>query len=232
MRIKELSALTGISKETIHYYTRENLLPKAEKTSCNQAEYSQAHVERLKLIKSLQESLFMPLSAIKKIIRQYEEKGLDPDGVLMKKIAYFKPLTQLLDQTVQGEDRFLEATGLQGHRLADFEDFGVITPLIQDGEKIYSQNDLTIGKVLGDIRRRGFSSDNGFRKDAAKDIKGKTQEVVALFMDELFRVADNLNDPELIERESDSYFDFSAVFLHHLFLKLCKKELARRISPK
>jgi DNA-binding transcriptional MerR regulator len=53
MRIAELSARTGTSVPSIKFYLREGLLPPGVATSRNQAEYSEAHVRRLRLIRAL-----------------------------------------------------------------------------------------------------------------------------------------------------------------------------------
>ncbi|GAA0307677.1 MerR family transcriptional regulator [Kineococcus aurantiacus] len=53
MRIGELSERSGVSAASIEYYAREGLLPPGERTGCNQTESAQAHLERLRLIRSL-----------------------------------------------------------------------------------------------------------------------------------------------------------------------------------
>src|SRR5215468_9178813 len=53
MRVAELSSRSGVSIPTIKYYLREGLLPAGTATSRNQAEYSDDHVKRLRLIRAL-----------------------------------------------------------------------------------------------------------------------------------------------------------------------------------
>ncbi len=53
MRIAELSRRTGVPVPTVKYYLRENLLPAGERTSPNQARYTDDHVRRLRLIRAL-----------------------------------------------------------------------------------------------------------------------------------------------------------------------------------
>src|SRR5260370_17144359 len=53
MRIAELSRDSGVPVPTIKYYVREGLLPPGELTSPNQAQYNDAHLRRLKLIRAL-----------------------------------------------------------------------------------------------------------------------------------------------------------------------------------
>ena len=53
MRISELSRQTQISVATIKFYLREGLLPEGEHSSPTQAQYSDHHVARLRLIRAL-----------------------------------------------------------------------------------------------------------------------------------------------------------------------------------
>ncbi|MEZ3177928.1 MerR family transcriptional regulator [Streptomyces pimonensis] len=53
MRISELSRLSGVPNATIKYYLREGLLPPGRSTAATQAEYDEAHLRRLRLIRAL-----------------------------------------------------------------------------------------------------------------------------------------------------------------------------------
>ncbi|RJT95247.1 MerR family transcriptional regulator [Arthrobacter frigidicola] len=53
MKISQLSAASGVSQPTIKLYLREGLLPPGAKTHANQATYSEAHVRRLGIIRTL-----------------------------------------------------------------------------------------------------------------------------------------------------------------------------------
>ncbi|MEF2976784.1 MerR family transcriptional regulator [Subtercola sp. YIM 133946] len=55
MKMAELSTASGVSAATIKYYQRERLLPAADKTAPNQADYTERHLERLRLIRALTE---------------------------------------------------------------------------------------------------------------------------------------------------------------------------------
>ena len=60
-RMGELAEASGVSAGTIKHYLREGLLPEPVKTSRNMAWYPPEFVERIRLIKQLQEERFMPL---------------------------------------------------------------------------------------------------------------------------------------------------------------------------
>ena len=63
LRMKDLMRESGLSRETVHFYIAEGLLPPGRKTSRTTAEYSQEHVERLRWIRLAREEQFMPLRA-------------------------------------------------------------------------------------------------------------------------------------------------------------------------
>ena len=68
IKMKELESRTGVSREAIHFYMREGLLPEPERPKRNVAHYSEEHVLRIKAIKRLQEERFLPLGKIKTIL--------------------------------------------------------------------------------------------------------------------------------------------------------------------
>lgn len=68
MKMKELESRTGVGREAIRFYIREGLLPEPEKPKRNVAIYSDAHVNRIRLIRKLQDERFLPLSEIRTLV--------------------------------------------------------------------------------------------------------------------------------------------------------------------
>jgi len=68
LKMAELAEQSGVSAGTIKHYLREGLLPEPVRTSRNMAYYPPEFVERIRLIKRLQEDRFMPLRLIKGVI--------------------------------------------------------------------------------------------------------------------------------------------------------------------
>jgi DNA-binding transcriptional MerR regulator len=71
MKMSELAEASGVSAGTIKHYLREGLLGDEEgivRTSRNMAWYPPAYVERIRLIKQLQEERFLPLRLIKELL--------------------------------------------------------------------------------------------------------------------------------------------------------------------
>jgi DNA-binding transcriptional MerR regulator len=68
LRMRDLVRITGLPRETIHFYLAQGLLPKPLKTGRNTAVYGPEHLDRLQRIKDLQERHFLPLRAIKAVL--------------------------------------------------------------------------------------------------------------------------------------------------------------------
>ena len=79
LRMGELAEASGVSAATIKHYLREGLLPEPVKTSRNMAYYPAEFVERIRLIKQLQEERYMPLKVIKDLLEEDPEPRQDPD---------------------------------------------------------------------------------------------------------------------------------------------------------
>ena len=60
MKISELSRRTNVPKETIHYYVREGFIPRPRKKGKNVSDYDDTFVERILLIKEIQDHFFLP----------------------------------------------------------------------------------------------------------------------------------------------------------------------------
>ena len=76
--MSELAERSGVSAGTIKHYLREGLLGEGDgivRTSRNMAYYPPEYVERIKLIKRLQEDRFMPLRVIKGVLDEDPERA-------------------------------------------------------------------------------------------------------------------------------------------------------------
>lgn len=76
--MSELAERSGVSAGTIRHYLREGLLDggdRVRRTSRNMAYYPEEFVERIQLIKRLQEERFMPLAVIRKVLSEDPERA-------------------------------------------------------------------------------------------------------------------------------------------------------------
>jgi DNA-binding transcriptional MerR regulator len=74
LKIGELAERAGVSPGTVRHYLREGLLPKPVKTSRNMAWYPPQFVDRIELIKRLQDERFMPLRVIREVLEDDPER--------------------------------------------------------------------------------------------------------------------------------------------------------------
>jgi DNA-binding transcriptional MerR regulator len=72
VRISELSLGTGVSIATIKYYQREGLLPAGVATALRQADYGDAHVHRVRLIRTLREVGGLEIERVRRVIEAIE----------------------------------------------------------------------------------------------------------------------------------------------------------------
>ncbi|MEO5731910.1 MAG: MerR family transcriptional regulator, partial [Byssovorax sp.] len=68
LRMAELSARSGVPRETIHFYLREGLLPRPRKGGRTVAYYGEEHLERLRIIRRLREEKYLPLAVIRRLL--------------------------------------------------------------------------------------------------------------------------------------------------------------------
>lgn len=73
MRISDLARRAGVPVGTVKYYLREGLLPPGELTSATQARYTEAHAERLTLIRTLVGVGGLSLTATRRVLAALDD---------------------------------------------------------------------------------------------------------------------------------------------------------------
>ena len=227
MKIKNLIQLTGVAKQTIHYYLQQGLLPKPRKLSKNLSDYDQRHVDRIRLIKELQENYFLPLSVIKKILRKYRWESQSQELLKIRR-DYFRPLDQLLAGEIKGEDEFLRETGLKPERLAQYEQWGLITPQIIKGQKVYSHDDQVIGKVINEWRNIGLTAERGFEPDTLRTNLEAFQTIVKNHSEYFFNTASRAMTGKEAADLGKRALEITALFYYHMYRKLGGKEIQKK----
>ncbi len=222
MKISELSTLTQVPKETIHYYVREGLIPKPRKKGRNVADYDQSYVERIRLIKDIQDHYFLPLSLIKGIIKR-QNKSPELKAMLKLRMGYFSPLDQFLEKGVVGEEAFSKATGMGKKWISSFEKWGAIAPIISDGKKTYSQDDVIVGRLLVDLDRAGFGPKDGFNPGHVKSYVKLYKQIVTLAHENYLDSSLDQFTPEENQERSIHGRELMGVFFYHLYRKLAKE---------
>ncbi len=154
LQMGELAEASGVPAPTIKHYLREGLLPEPVKTSRNMAYYPPEFVERIKLIKQLQEERFMPLKAIKSVLDEDPERAR----------ALLELEDRILDRALAGERSRTSAAevreryGIPKEVLDRLEELEVLSP----NSRGYSPSDIKIIEAIGRFRAGGYDEQIGF----------------------------------------------------------------------
>ncbi len=216
MRISELVEKTQVSKQAIHHYINEGFLPKPEKKGKVSAEYTEDHVDQLRLIKELRENYFLPLSVIKNVIQENERRET-PDRVLFDfKAKHFRPLEWLLEETVVGKDAYLAATGIDAAWLDRMEGCGVIAPEMDGDEPAYTPDDVLMGKLIAEMDKTGVGPNNGFAVEALMDMTRLHQEAMEKVQEQFIRPLTEEMPAEERVSKSKMIADLMGMFFYYL----------------
>ena len=222
MKIRDLVKQSGVSKETIHYYIRERLLPKPRKQGRNVAEYDASFIERIRLIKELQDHYFLPLSVIKNILNK-QKKSSEWQSLHRLRGEYFRPVDQFLPGEIAGEEPFRNETGLGKKWLAKMEEWKIINPEIRDGLKVYSQDDITLGKLIVKMDNIGLGPRDGFDPEALKHYLDKFREIAVMSQKYYMETALGKLSPEEFSKRIADGREIMSLFFYHLYRKLSRE---------
>jgi len=224
MKISQLVKRTGVPKETIHFYIREGLLRKPRKSGVNSAEYNEAYVDQVQLIKDLRDNYYLPIPEIKKIVRDFRKQSPSDQAISQFHSRFFRPADRLFANEIEGRDAFRQATGLGKKWLAKAEAWDVITPdILEDGEVVYSPDDVAIGKLMVDMDRLGFGPKDGFDPEDLRYIGEFVRKyVVDIFKKYYESNLEKMTSKEDVERGSQ-YHEVISLFFYHLFHKFVRK---------
>jgi DNA-binding transcriptional MerR regulator len=158
--MSELAERSGVSAGTIKHYLREGLLPEPVRTSRNMAWYPPEYVDRVRLIKRLQEQRFMPLKAIRSVLEESDPERLS---------ALIEVEDRILERAVRASEtdptrarvsraevrRRYEVPGVVLDRLAELE---ILTPTTRG----YDAYDVQIIEAIARFRAGGYDERLGF----------------------------------------------------------------------
>jgi DNA-binding transcriptional MerR regulator len=155
LKMSELAELSGVSAGTIKHYLREGLLPEPVRTSRNMAYYPPEFVERIQLIKRLQETRFMPLRVIRAML----------DDDLQRAKALLDLEDRILEAAIEhGEQGRISTTEIERRYdvpkkgLERLAEQGVLTPTSRG----YDTDDVRIIDAWARFRAGGYDEQLGF----------------------------------------------------------------------
>ena len=154
LRMGELAEASGVSAGTIKHYLREGLLPEPVKTSRNMSWYPPEFVERIRLIKQLQEERFMPLKAIKSVLDEDPERAR----------ALVELEDRILERALSTEQARTPAAEVKrrydmpAEVLDRLAQIGIVDP----NSRGYSQVDVQVVEAISRFRAGGYDEQIGF----------------------------------------------------------------------
>jgi DNA-binding transcriptional MerR regulator len=155
LKMSELAERSGVSAGTIKHYLREGLLPEPVRTSRNMAYYPPDFVERIRLIKRLQEDRYMPLKVIRGIVDE------DPGRAAALLALEDRILERALDVQDAGRvpaDEVARRYDVPANVLDRLAELGVLTP----GARGYDPDDVLIIEAISRLRAGGYDERLGF----------------------------------------------------------------------
>ena len=160
LKMSELAEASGVSAGTIKHYLREGLLGTGDdvvRTSRNMAWYPAEFVERIRLIKRLQEERFMPLAVIREVLAEDPERLralLDVEDRILEAAS----ASAAAARTRASRAEVLERYALPANVLDRLAEIGVLTP-DDDG---YDPDDVAIIEAVVRFRAGGYDEAIGF----------------------------------------------------------------------
>lgn len=192
LRMGELAEASGVPAPTIKHYLREGLLPEPVKTSRNMAYYPPEFVDRIKLIKQLQEERFMPLKAIKSVLDEDPERAR----------ALVELEDRILDRALAGErtrtsaSEVRERYGMPKDVLDRLEKLEVLSP----NSRGYSPSDIKIIEAISRFRAGGYDEQIGFTVYDTLRYKTALEELVRQEVDVVMnRLAGEVSPERVVE---------------------------------
>jgi DNA-binding transcriptional MerR regulator len=220
LRMGELVEASGVPAPTIKHYLREGLLPEPVKTSRNMAYYPPEFVERIRLIKQLQEERFMPLRAIKSVLDEDPERAR----------ALVELEDRILDRALAGERTRTSAAeareryGVPKEVLDRLEALEILSP----NSRGYSPSDVKIIEAISRFRAGGYDEQIGFTVYDTlrykRAIEALVSEEVGMVMDRLAGEVSPERVVEMLEAGAQPLQDLIAA----LHTKLMVAELERQ----
>ena len=159
LKMSELAERSGVSPGTIRHYLREGLLGEGEdivRTSRNMAYYPPEYVQRIELIKRLQQQRFMPLRVIKGALEEDPERVsvlVELEDRILERAVIGAEARQRVSMKAVREHYEVPRNVLE--RLAEI---GVLTP----GRAGYDADDVKIIEAIANFRAGGYDEALGF----------------------------------------------------------------------
>ncbi len=162
LKISDLAREAGVPVGTIKFYLRAGLLPPPTlKTGRNMAYYDRSFVDRIRVIKELQQKRYLPLDVIKELLDHADnEIGPHEVATLLRLEEIFDTArgAETADQSLTRAD-IAERYDAQPEDIQFCIDLGVLTPIIRDGEERFEGDDIRMLDTLRSFDNIGLGKE-------------------------------------------------------------------------
>lgn len=171
VKISALARLAGVPTPTIKHYMREGLLPgPVKRTSRNVAYYDARLAERVRAIKDLQQTRFLPLKVIGDILEPAPSSSIraDLDEIQRRQLGMLAPAVEAgaeqgrvfrtgRESASLTREAILSSFQIDEKELDLLASLGLSVPeKNQDGELVYSGTGLELLEVINETRHNGM----------------------------------------------------------------------------
>jgi DNA-binding transcriptional MerR regulator len=171
-KMKDLCDKAGVSRQVVHFYIQQGLLPEGKKTGKNMAYYSDEHLERLLLVRKLQHEHFLPLKAIRALLEERDEAFSPAQQKHMREVR-----AELSDALVSPSgprptldvDAITSRLGLPRADVDEMVEAGVLAVADEEDLKtgqrrtVIARDDAWLLELYAELRAAGLTPERGFR---------------------------------------------------------------------
>lgn len=215
LKISALARKSGVSKELIHHYLREGLLPPPPQ----RAQYDNRHLRLLGIIKRLRDERFLPLPVIREITTFHNH---DPDRIELVL------LSSGTGTAGAGERMTLEAlerrTGAPRDLVRECAGVGLIRGVGPKGQELYGPEDANVVSLV----HRGMAM--GIPFDSFRTIRSYVEVAFELERASFLPRAEARPDLGELAREISARTQIASGFVTNVLSALIAEQLHRSLS--
>ena len=223
IKMSELAKRSGVPAATIKHYIREELLDgPALRTSPNMAYYDAALVPRIKTIKQLQRSQYLPLKVIKTFLETQESVELECATEKEAEAAQQPPAEFTFAEIVRA--------GFSRDELEDLEKRELVHPVGEGDDRKYVGSDVELLEVL--IRASDFGFSASVCPIQLVKLYVDALRPLVLFELHLFRQGLQTDSTEELDRLTDTAAEISELLVTNLRRRLIMPALTQLLGEK
>ncbi|MGD9964897.1 MAG: MerR family transcriptional regulator [Hyphomonadaceae bacterium] len=166
LRMRDLTKEAGLSRQAIHFYIDQGLLPPPDRKGRNSAVYSWEHLERLRWIQRLQRDHFLSLNAIKSVLSGEGIEEFTPkQKALLRRVREQLPDAARVGSGVGASINDFVPARVSEQDISELEQAGLIELQGSGDARTMSQIDADIVECLARYQEVGATRERGYRPE-------------------------------------------------------------------